>query len=281
MIIDFRVRIPPKDFIEITETVSLPAFLKHYEEMYKLQRTIDISSKELVELMDEAGITKAVLQAEFEYGDYKIFNQRVAEIVEKYPDRFIGFGSVDPRDSMVAVRELERTIKDLGLKGLNLQPWVYGLPPNNKKYYPLYAKCVEFNIPVTIHTGINFSLDRNMNVGRPLYLDEVAHDFQELKLVLNHVGWPWVTESVAVAWRNPNVYLEIGGIAPKYIAMTGTGWDPLMIYANSLLQDRVLFATDWPIIHFQRAVDELKNWPLKEEVKEKILYKNAQRLLGL
>ena len=281
MIIDFRVRIPPKDFIEITETVSLPAFLKQYEEMYKLQKTINISSDELVELMNEAEITKAVLQAEFEYGDYKAFNQRVAEIVERYPDKLIGFGSVDPRDGMVAVRELERTIKDLGLKGLNLQPWVYGLPPNNKKYYPLYAKCVEFNVPVTIHTGINFSLDRNMNVGRPLYLDEVAHDFQELKLVLNHVGWPWVTESVAVAWRNPNVYLEIGGIAPKYMAMPGTGWDPLIIYANSLLQDRVLFATDWPIIPFQRAVDEFKNWPLKQEVKEKILYKNAQRLLGL
>lgn len=281
MIIDFRVRIPPKDFIEITETVSLPAFLKHYEEMYELQKTIGITSKELVELMDEAGITKAVLQAEFEYGDYKLFNQRVAEIVDKYPDRFVGFGSLDPRDGMVAVRELERTVKDLGFKGLNLQPWVCGLPPNNKRYYPLYAKCVEFDIPVTIHTGINFSLDRNMNVGRPLNLDEVAHDFQELKLILNHVGWPWVTESVAVAWRNPNVYLEIGGIAPKYIAMPGTGWDPLMIYANSLLQDRVLFATDWPIIPFQRAVDELKNWSLKEEVKEKILCKNAQRLLGL
>jgi predicted TIM-barrel fold metal-dependent hydrolase len=281
MIIDFRVRIPPKDFSELTKSFSFPSFLAQYEKLYKLRNIIDISLAELIKLMEEAGVTKAVLQAEFEYGDYKAFNQYVAETIRKYPDKFIGFGSVDPRDGMTAVREIERIVRDLGLKGLNLQPWVYGLPPNNKKYYPLYAKCTELGIPVTVHVGINFSLDRCMRVGRPLYLDEVAHDFPELKIILNHVGWPWVNESVAVAWRNPNIYLEIGGIAPKYIAMQGTGWEPLLTYANSLLQDRVLFATDWPVISFQRAVNEIKEWPVKEEVKEKIFYKNAQHILGL
>jgi predicted TIM-barrel fold metal-dependent hydrolase len=281
MIIDFRVRIPPKDFIELTKSLSFPSFLSQYEKLFKLQNIVDITLDDLVKQMEEAGITRAVLQAEFEYGDYKIFNQYVADAVEKYPDKFIGFGSVDPRDGMKAVREMERIVQDLGLRGLNLQPWVYGLPPNNKKYYPIYAKCVEFNIPVTVHVGINFSLNRSMNVGKPLYLDEVAHDFPELKIILNHVGWPWVTESIAVAWRHPNVFLEIGGVAPKYIAMPGTGWEPLLTYANSLLQDRILFATDWPVIPLRRAVNEVREWPVKEEVKEKIFYKNAQQILGL
>ncbi len=281
MIIDFRVRLPPTDFIEITNTTELPDFLEHYDDMYGLHKSLEMSVDGLIKLMDKSKITKAVLQAEFEFGDYKVFNNRVAEIVEKYPDRFIGYCSVDPRDGMDSIRELNRCMNDLGMKGLNLQPWVQNLPPNHRKFYPLYSKCVELDIPVTIHMGINFALHRTMSVGRPILIDEIAHDFKELKIVINHVGWPWVNESVAVAWRNHNIYLEIGGIAPKYIGKLGTGWEPLIVYGNSLLQDRVLFATDWPTMQFHRAVNEFKDLPFKEEVKEKILYKNAKELLGI
>jgi len=85
---------------------------------------------------------------------------------------------------------------------------------------------------------------------------------------------------VAVAWKHPNVYIEIGAVSPKYIGTPGTGWEPLMVYGNSLLQDRVLFATD-NMLPPKRCADELKALPLKDAVKDKWLGGNAARLLGL
>ncbi|MBW2177015.1 MAG: amidohydrolase family protein, partial [Deltaproteobacteria bacterium] len=105
-------------------------------------------------------------------------------------------------------------------------------------------------------------------------------DFPDLKIVANHGGWPWVTEMVAVAWKHPNVYIEIGAVSPKYIGTHGTGWEALMVYGNSLLQDRVLFATDNMLPH-KRCVEEIKALPLKPDVKEKWLGLNALNLLGL
>ena len=138
----------------------------------------------------------------------------------------------------------------------------------------------ELGLVVTIHSSINFTIDRTIDFSRPIYIDHIACDFPDLKIVGNHGGWPWVTEMVAVAWKHKNVYIEIGAVAPKYIGMPGTGWEPLMVYGNSLLQDRVLFATD-DMIPWQRAVAELQALPLKDKVKEKWLGLNAARLLEL
>jgi predicted TIM-barrel fold metal-dependent hydrolase len=101
-----------------------------------------------------------------------------------------------------------------------------------------------------------------------------------LKLVANHGGWPWVLEMMAVAWKHSNVYIELGGVSPKYFGTPGSGWEPLMQYGNSLLQDQVLFATDNMLPH-QRCVDELRALSLKDSVKEKWFGLNAAGLLGL
>ncbi len=283
-IIDFRVRVPHRDTDE-DPLIEVEGFMKAYGERSRLniEEGYNVTSKQLIREMDEAGVTKAVLHAEYEFENPKILNDRVAKMIEKYPNRFIGFASVDPRDGIIpAVHELKRTIEDLHLKGLNLQPFVYSMYPNDRKLYPLYAKCVEFDIPLAIHCGINYSPLHTMNFDRPIYLDEVLCDFPDLKLIALHAGWPWVGELIAIMRKHPNAYLEFGGIAPKYIGMGAkAGWDPLLQFANSLLQDRVLFGTDWPIISFKRVVEEFKQLPLKEEVKEKILYKNAMQLLGL
>ena len=96
----------------------------------------------------------------------------------------------------------------------------------------------------------------------------------------NHGGWPWVPELIAIAWKHRNVYIEIGAISPKYIGLPGSGWEMLLRYGNSLLQDQVLFATDC-MIPVARAVEELRALPLKEEVKRKWLGDNAAHLLGV
>ena len=117
---------------------------------------------------------------------------------------------------MVAV--VEREITERGMRGVNLQPFAYRLKANDKRFYPLYQKCQELGVPVTIHASINFSNNRSIEFGRPLYLCEIACDFPELTIVANHGGWPWVAEAVAVAWKHSTVYIEIGAVAPKGVA---------------------------------------------------------------
>ena len=178
------------------------------------------------------------------------------------------------------VADLDRYVRNWDMKGLNLQPWVQGIFCNDKRLYPLYSYCQQNDIPVTIHSSINFSLNRKIDYSHPRWLEEVACDFPKLVIVANHAGWPWVNEMVAVAWKHTNVYLEIGGISPKYMVMPGTGWEPFLAYGNSVLQDQILFATD-SIISHDRVVKELDLLPFHDTVKDKLLYKNALRVLKI
>lgn len=289
MVIDFRVRVPLRDsdndpVLSLDDIYDNPEPMTRYQDIYEIEKSINFTLENLLTDMEEAGIDKAILHAEYEFGGYKIYhslNERVGELIKRYPDKFIGFAGVDPRDGMVAVRELERAVKELGLKGLNLQVPFQGLPSNDKRCYPLYAKCVELNIPVAIHVGVHFSTAYSFMHNRPVFLDEIACDFPELKIVGLHGGWPWVLELIGVARRHRNVYIEYGAIAPKYLNMARAGWEPVMQFGNSLLQDQFLFGTDWPTLTLTRAMREFKDLPFKEDVKNKIFFQNAVKLLGL
>jgi uncharacterized protein len=273
MIIDFRVQKPRKDRV-----AARADYMKRYTQVFDLE-SVSYSEDELLGALQQAGIGRAVMQAEWASGDYCADNDSVAAIVKRHPEVFVGFASVNAADGMAAVDELKRCVEKLGLRGLNVQPFASQLHANDKKFYPLYLKCLEYDVPVTIHTGINYSSDRTLAYGRPLIVDEVACDFPGLRIVLNHGGWPWVNEAVAVARKHRNVYIEIGGIAPKYLAKPNSGWEMLLAFGDNLLQEQVLFATD-SMIPFQRAVEEAKALPLKEKTRENLLWRNAARLLG-
>lgn len=276
-VIDFRVRVPFRD-TDKSEEIRIPPRMKRYDEIYGQERLMNIPLDELLRQMETFGISQAVLHAEYEFGEYTFWNQRVHEVVKRYPEKFIPFASVDPRDGMTAVRELEKCLGNRGFKGLNFQPGFLRILPTDRRCYPLYTKCIEYNVPVAIHSGVNFSLDVPIKYGNPLELDEVACDFPELRIIANHGAWPWATEIAAIAWKHPNIFLEFGAIAPKYIAAKG-GWDPVFQFMNSILQDQVLYGTDWPLISFERTLKEWRELPLKPEVREKLLYKNALKLL--
>ncbi|MEE9325478.1 MAG: amidohydrolase family protein [Dehalococcoidia bacterium] len=285
MIIDFRMTPPPVEWIDLEEfrhwfrTSGMRGYLKIYPWLEEFD--MDLTTDQLINNMDEAGADGAVLQAEWAVGDYRKQNDAVYRLVQKYPDKFIaGFLCANPLEEDDMARVIEREVKERGFKGVNLQPFILGMRPNDRRFYPIYAKCQELGIPVTTHTSINFTLDRTIDFSRPIHLDEVACDFPDLVLVANHGGWPWVLEMIAVAWKHPNVYIETGGVSPKYIGGTGTGWEPLMRYGNSILQDKILMASD-NVLPIKRAVEEMKELPLKDEVKKKWLGENAARLLGL
>ena len=270
-IVDFRVQIP-----KTRRSVERPDFMLRYNDMFDLD-SVSYTEAELVELL-QAGVATAVIQAEWDSGDYRALNDRVAELASRHP-HFIGFGTVNPADGYAAAQEVERCIRELGLVGINNQPFASQVHADAAICYPVYTRCRDYDVPVTVHTGVNYSSSKSLEFGRPIYLDRVACNFPGIKLVMNHGGWPWVPEAVAIARKHANVFLEIGGISPKYIGRERTGWEVFLQFANSLLSDQILFATD-SMLPFARAVEEAKALPLKPQTIEKLMGGNALRLLG-
>lgn len=235
-----------------------------------------------IERMDRARVHVALMAAsksgnKGHPSNYQISYESVADVVKKYPKRFRGMAGIDPTEGMEGVRKLEYAVRELGFVGAHLYPHWFELPPHHRKYYPFYAKCVELGVPIQIQVGhcLIYSKDRPLkSVGRPIYLDTIACDFPELKLVGIHTGWPWVEEMISVAWKHPNVYIGSDAYAPKH-------WKPEFIqFINSWGQDKVLFGTDFPIIDFERATKEVNELGLRPEAKEKLMWKNAARLYG-
>lgn len=286
MVIDFALHPPVPPFF--AEYLDPPDYLKGYEHLYadRIQEAMayyDAPFDRFLDYLDQCGVRRAVISGKDTEVRHRrrLPNTAVADLVQRYPDRFSGFAGADPLKGMAAVRDLHFAVRELGLCGLSLEPFEYGLPPNDKKYYPLYAKCCELGVPVSIHCSTNFGRGVRLEYGRPTYLDEVAVDFPELTVIAMTPGWPWVPELVAVAWRNPNVYIKIAAVRPVYFATPNTGWGELLHYGNTVLQDRILFASAWPLLPLERTIAEVRALPLKETVREKWLWRNAARLLGL
>lgn len=247
-------------------------------------RKLTMPVEDFILQLDEMGVEKAVifkLDEETPSGIPGLPNDYYADIVKKYPDKFIGIAGIDPLKGMDAVREIRRSY-DLGLRGVAVRPFMFEIPPHHAKMYPIYSTCVELDIPIWFHLSINYSTN-SMEVERPIYLDIVARDFPELKMIAGHGGWPWINEMVAVAWRNPNIYIDIASYIPKYLGIQGSGWDSLLHFGNSVLQDKILFGSTWLFmgLSIKELADGVMDLPLKEEVKEKWLYHNAARLFSI
>ena len=278
-VIDFRVRLPEE---------LRPQTEKPKELTAQYDAVLDMSSKtgqtldDLKTQMDEQGINHAVVHAEFEIGDpADALNTAVEKVVSDDPDRFTGIGtfSTDPFDIMRSLDQVS-FCKEVGMVGVATQPSFFHMGIDDRKLYPIYAKAVELDLMMCLHTGVNYGVTHPIRNDHPLMLDDVACDFPDLKLVACHAGWPWVPEMVAVARKHPNVYMEFGGLAPKYVGAPGTGWEVMYRFMNSLLQDQILFGTDWPVIPFSRALPEWRELGLKPVVLGKALGGNAARLIG-
>lgn len=211
-------------------------------------------------------------------------NEHIASAVKRNPDVFIEFGAVDPRLGRVAVDEAKRCAEELGLRGLGeLNPGRQGFYPNDPSFYPLWETASEHGLIVLFHGGMMGSgagtpggMGFKLKYTRPIpYLDDVAADFPQLKIIAAHPSWPWQEESLAMARHKSNVYVDLSGWAPKYFP------DELVHYADTILQDRVLFGSDWPLIEPDRWLREFAELPIRDSVRQKILLDNACTLLGL
>lgn len=278
-IIDFRTRIPQELFPDLPLKMNN---ITQYDAVLDIKNKYrEISTESLLALMDRNNVTHAIIHAEYEYGDIADeLNKIVVELVEKYPNRFSGVGTVSQDEFSIkrALKQVDECV-EMGMLGLSLQPAFFGMEINDSRLYPVYAKAMERNLFVAVHTGVNYAVDRPIKGERPVLLDEVACDFPDLTIIASHGGWPWVPEMVAVARKHPRVFVEFGGLAPKYIGAPGSGWETMYRFMNSVLSSQVLMATDWPTMAHDRVVKEWQDLDLKPAVKAAVMGGNAKKLI--
>lgn len=232
------------------------------------------SLPDFVALMDQAGVERGVLRAP---------NHVIAEILAAYRTRFIGMASISPHDGMRGVRELERLVREQGFGGLRVSALFNMIPASDRRYYPLYTKCAELDIPVRIYANMNYANDRPYDLGHPRHLDQVAVDFPELRIVAGLSGWPWVNEMVALLRRHPNLYCDTASHRPRYFGVPGSGWEQFLQFGNTLLQDKIMVGLSWEAFGLPMAalIEEYAALPLKDAVLEKWLHANAERFFRL
>lgn len=243
--------------------------------LLELARKIAVTPAQFEKQLDEAGI---------EWGLTDLAEDAEAgACLSQLPGRLYGMAVFNPFKGIKAVTDLETAVREKGLKAVYASPYRWGIKANDPRFYPCYVKALELDIPVFIYTAMNYRTDYPMDVGRPLYLDRVAMDFAELRIVASCGGWPWVPELVGVARRHPNVYIDTSSHRPKYLAMPGSGFEMLMQFGNTLLQDRIVFASGAGDLGLPigQIVKEMQELPLKDAVKEKWLYKNALQLFRM
>jgi predicted TIM-barrel fold metal-dependent hydrolase len=225
--------------------------------------------------MDAAGIDVGLISAWHAPEGKLVSNDEVASFVASHPTRFAGVAAVDLRKPMSAVRELRRCVKELGFKALRVVPWLWELPPNHRRYYPLYAECIELGVPFCTQVGHTGPL-RSSETGRPIpYLDDVALDFPELVIVAGHIGYPWTEEMIAVARKHPNVYIDTSAYAAKRYP------PELVRYLQGGGRRKVLFGTNYPMMLPKTALEGLDALGLDAEARELFLAGNARRVFKL
>src|SRR5215471_16790833 len=225
-----------------------------------------------IRAMDDAGVRLGLCCAWWGPHGPLVSNDEVAAFVRVYPHRLVGIASVDLYHPMEAVRELRRCVRELGFRGLRIVPWLWDLPPDDRRYYPLYAECVELGIPFCLQVGHTGPLCPS-EPGRPIpYLDRVALEFPELKIVGGHIGFPWTAEMISLATKYPNVFIDTSAYTVRRYPRE------LVDYLHGHGRKKVMFGSNHPAWPAARCLEDIESLRLEPEVRELFLHGNAERV---
>jgi predicted TIM-barrel fold metal-dependent hydrolase len=228
------------------------------------------------------GLVMFTVDAEAEMGRRRIRNEEIAQAAAENSDIMVAFASIDPAKGKMGAREARRLIEEHGVRGFKFHPTVQGFFPNDRKAYVLYEVIAEAGLPAIFHsghsgigTGMRGGGGLRLKYSNPIHLDDVAADFPDMPIVIAHPSWPWQDEALSVCLHKPNVYIDLSGWSPKYFS------PQLVQHANTLLKNKVLFGSDFPLITPDRWLKDFEDAAFKPEVRPLILKENAVRLLGL
>jgi hypothetical protein len=227
------------------------------------------------------GLVMFTVDSEAQLGRRRIPNEEICDAARENSDMMVAFASIDPHKGRMGAREARRLIEQHGVKGFKFHPTVQGFLPNDRMAWPIYEVIAEYKLPAIFHSG-HSGIGSGMRCGgglrlqnsNPMLLEDVAMDWPDIQIVIAHPSWPWQDEALSLALHKPNIWIDLSGWSPKYFPAQ------LVQYANTLLKDRMLFGSDYPLITPERWMKDFDEAGFKDKVKPLILKDNAMRLLG-
>ena len=237
---------------------------------------------EMAEMYRKLKMAFVVFTVDGPHEKRKITNEEIAELAHKHADVAIPFASISPHRGADGVRTARKLIAEYKVKGFKFHPSVQEFYPNDRLAYPLYEAIAEAKLPALFHTGqtgvgagTRAGGGIRLKYSNPLALDDVAVDFPDMPIILAHPSFPWQEEALSVATHKPQVYIDLSGWSPKY-------FPPVLVqYANTLLKDKILFGSDYPVMTPERWMADFEKLNIKPEVRPLILKMNAAKLLKL
>lgn len=275
--LDFHVHPSTAEYLEGSLGPYMPGLCSHFR--------FDIKVRTVEEMAAEYEGLRGVLlawDAETATGRPPVTNDFVAGVCARYPERFIPFASVDPHKGEAAITEARRAVRELGMRGFKFQQAAMAFRPSDRQFFPLWEELQALQRPALFHVGTlglgagsPGGAQMELDYVRPIHLDTVAANFPDLTIICAHPAFPWQQEMIAIAQHKANVHIDLSGWAPKYI-------DPELVReVRGRLQDKALFGTDYPFIEPQRWLAEFDAWEMNDDVREKVLWRNAERILGI
>jgi predicted TIM-barrel fold metal-dependent hydrolase len=268
-VVDFRIRFRTEHMLGPWDPDDPAPHFSQYIDLYKMRpRLTPLAMPEYVDTMTRGGVSRGVVcGGSIEDNDHLMEVRRSLD-----DDPFYYIAGVHPKYGVRRnLEELERC-REAGFLGANISPYIWGVPANASVLYPLYAYCESHNLVAIVHGSLHYNRFQSMWLGDPKYMDEIAIDFPNLKLVISHAGNGFGVLALAVAQKHPNIFLEFSALWPQYLP------EATLQAVNSYLKDRCLFGTDYPLVEFDAA---LKAWSdaVKPAVRELFFAKNAERCL--
>jgi predicted TIM-barrel fold metal-dependent hydrolase len=222
------------------------------------------------------------VDAETGMGAKRVSNYEVAEQAQKNDDICIAFASIDPHKGKYGAREARDLVENHGVKGFKFHGIAQNAHPADRMAYPIYEVINEYKLPAIFHTGhsgmgtgMRGGGGMRLKYGEPMLIDDVAVDFPDMKIILAHPSWPWVDQSLSMALHKDNVFIDLSGWSPKYFPKQ------VIQYANTQLKHKMLFGSDFPLIHPDKWIAAAQEVGFREEVMPGIMKDNAARVLGL
>jgi predicted TIM-barrel fold metal-dependent hydrolase len=239
------------------------------------EQTVLPSVESTLAAMDEAGVQTSLLAAWYGPRGALITNKQVSEAIDAAPERFRGLCSVDLTRPYDAVQTIRQWVDGKRFVGVRVVPWLWDLPPNDRRYYPIYAACIDLGVPFCTQIGHTGPLCRS-ETGRMIpYLEEVMLDFPELTVVGGHVGFPWIDELTTMAVKFKNFYVDTSAYAVHRLP------EDFVKFMKTIGKNRVMFGTNWPMLSPKQCLQHLDKLGLDEELAQCFLYRNAQKVFKL
>lgn len=231
--------------------------------------------EDTLQAMDDADVDLALLSAWHGPNGPLISNDQVDDQISQAPDRFRGLATVDLRNPAQAVATIRERVDGQRFVGVRVVPWLWDLPPNDRRYYPVYVACIEANVPLCTQIGHTGPL-RSSETGRLIpYLEDVLLDLPELVVVGGHVGFPWLDELASLTVKFPNLYVDTSAYAAHRLPAV------FVDYMKNVGEDRVMFGTNWPMLTPTQCLERLDQLGLSDQQTDAYLSDTARRVFNL